>query len=230
MRQTLVLVFFLGCGGGGASDTDRGGPESLEGVSWRGETIEPVAGLELTPAFRFDGTQLELTNTCHSGGTELQATTRAPVRYHYEVRTDGGSDGGDSCAIEVASGVSTFELDDGALSWTFRGSTVRFQPAGAVAGLYGDWTAENDVGVFRFSLGQGRLRASIACRGGESASVDLPADFSNFLDILEAASVTEESDGVSCTASIAAANRIPYRFDGDTLVMTFDGRDARFEP
>ena len=59
-------------------------------------------------------------------------------------------------------------------------------------------------------------------------AVSVSADFKNFVEIVEAASKMVGDESFNCSVSIAKA-MAGYRFDGDDLIMTIDGKDTRFE-
>ncbi len=232
LSSLLALALPLAACGSDSTDNseDRAGPESLEGVAWRGDAVDVGGGVTIQPAFRFTRSTVSLENRCSGGGEEAVVTATAPIRYHYSVRTEGQRSGDDSCYVEIGSGQSTFEVIDGQLQWTYNGQVETFRAAGPVAGLYGEWTADNDVGRFRFSLGGGQITASIDCNTGGSASVTVNADFQSFVDILQPASEEVMEGGLTCNASIQAANNVRYRFDGNALIMVFEGQELRFEP
>lgn len=220
-----------GGGGGGGTITDRGGPDSLENFAWSmGEPIE-INGIELQMSFRFDDDSVTVTSTCDG---EVTVSTTAPVRYHYSASIASGDeneveDGGDTCAVSIAAGSFDFEIVDGKLVATAGGESIEFSPVGSVAGLYGKWQREAPgVGTLIWSMGGGKIRATSECDNGVSATVEVPAVFTNRLQIVSASENTVEENGLECSASISAGSGT-YRFEGNELVMTFEGEDMRLE-
>lgn len=223
-----LFVFLLACGAD-PDALDRAGPESLAGVGWRGDVFD-TGDVTIQPTLTFSETSVSIANQCTGGGAELRAEAVAPIRYHYTVDTEAQRAGDDSCFVEVGAGRSSFEVVGGRLEWVYMGERVTFDAAGPVAGVFGDWTHENEVGRFRFSFGGGTLSVSLDCFNGASASMSVNATYRSYIDILESAADETVDGGLTCNASVQAGNDIEYRFEGDTLIMVFDGQDVRFEP
>ncbi len=227
----FAIVFVLACGNdetSGAGGTDLGGPDSLVGYRWTSDPMN-AAGIDFVLDFAFDERTVTATNTCNGA---LSATTQAPVRYRYtaNVPTAGhaeSSGGGATCYVDVAAGTFDFEIVDGRLHLTYGDETVDFAPMGSVAGLYGTWVADAPgVGTLIWSMGGGRILATAECDGGLTATTEVPATFTNSLEITDAASNTVTDDyGLECTVGISR-DTLTYRFEDGTLVMTSSTGDT----
>ena len=209
----LVCVLglsLLGCDSGGdgvngGSSAGLGGPHSLVGVDWQGDAFV-VNGLQLQPSFRFETNSVTAKNVCE--GT-LEVTTSSPVRYRYTTTLPAASEttqSGDAfCTVEVAAGAVEFEVIGNEMTVAFGGQTTTFTSDGAVAGLYGTWAASAaEVGTLRWSIGDGSLKASLACENGLNAELSVAAAFTNLLDITQSTSNTA-SDGFGLDCDVASA-------------------------
>lgn len=211
----------------GGSDADRGGPDALTGFAWQSKAS--ANGFDFLFGFQFTAANVMASNTCSLGGEQLTASVTVPVKYRYRAEIPSGGKSGDSaCFVEVLKGGFDAELAGDKLLMTHAGKTIEWQSAGGRSGIYGDWTAMVDGLTLTWSMGGGKIRARAACPGGTTAEVSVSADFKNFVDILEAGSKEVGDESFNCSISVAKA-MAGYRFDGDTLVMTIDGKDTRFE-
>jgi hypothetical protein len=211
----------------GGSGADRGGPDALTGFTW--QSAASVNGIDFLFGFQFTAANVMASNTCSLDGEQLTASVSVPVKYRYHAEIPSGGRKGDSaCFVEVLKGAFDAELAGDKLLMTTGGKTIEWTSAGGRSGIYGDWTATVDGLTLTWSMGGGKIRARAACPGGSTAEVSVSAEFKNFVDILEAASKEVGDQSFSCSISIAKA-MAGYRFDGDDLVLTIDGKDTRFE-
>lgn len=210
---------------------DRGGPDNLVGVSWRGQP-QTINGVTLEPTFRFERDKVRLTNTCNG---QVTASVEAPVRYHYTAvvptrAEDVQEDGGATCSVSVEASTFNFELAEAGLKITVMGQELTFAPKGAVSGIYGQWSAQAPgVGELVWSMGGGKIKATALCDSGLTATATATARFTNHLTIQESAQDEVEEGGITCSVGIAAGS-FDYRFDGDTLVLITNGQELRFDP
>lgn len=235
LLAALALLLPASCGGGGdapGESDERGGPHALAGFTWSAEPAV-VGGIELAFALRFDDDSVTAQNTCDGA---LTASVTAPVRYLYSATIPEGdsveeSRDGATCQAGVEAGTFDFEIVDGRLEMLYEGELVVFEPAGAVAGLYGSWRAEAPgIGTLTWSMGGGAIEVEAACENGLSARVVVDAEFENRVQFPEAAEdVVSDDFGAECSVAIATGEA-EYHFEGDTLVMTFDGQDLYLEP
>ena len=213
------------------SGTERGGPHALSGFRWTGPA-QTLNGIELQPEFSFDPMSVTARNTCNR---TLSVMTTAPARYRYTGNVPSASrreesSNGASCSVEILAGAIEFEIVNNVLRVTGGGSTIDFQPSGAVAGLYGTWTADAPgVGRLSWSMGGGRIRATATCSNGVSATTDAAASFVNILDITEDASNSVEDAGLTCSVGIARGT-YTYTFDGADMILSGMGGSIRFIP
>jgi len=227
-RWIVFLLAFAACAtdddGGGS---DRGGPDALTGFTWK--TNASANGIDFTFGFQFAASNVTASNTCSLGGQTLTASTSAPIKYRYHADVPSAGHAGDAaCFVDVAKGGFDFELVGDKLVMKFGTQTIDWASAGGRSGLYGDWTAMVDGFTITWSMGGGKIHARAACPGGGSAEVTVSAQFQNFVDILEAASKQVGDESFNCEISIAKA-MAGYRFDGDDLILTIDGKDTRFK-
>lgn len=213
-----------------SSVANRGGPDSLVDFEWVSEP-QTVNGITLVLGFTFDEDDVTVRGTCDDLVT---AVVSSPVRYSYAVDVVAGgrdevAEGDATCWVEVASGAFDFEIDEGKLLARVGDETVVFDAKGSVRGLYGDWTAESEVGTLTWSMGDGMIRATTQCANGLSASVAVDAEFTNHLEILESAEASEQANGRECSVSVQAAQAV-YRFRGDALELEMGGETVRLEP
>ena len=222
----LLAVAVTACTTDDGGD-DRGGPDALTGFAWHSSAS--ASGIDFLFGFQFTATNLTASNTCSLDGQELTASVSVPVKYRYHADIpSGGRKGDSSCFVEVLKGSFDAELAGDKLLMTTGGKTIEWQSAGGRSGIYGEWTATVDGLTLNWSMGGGKIRARAACPGGNTAEVSVSADFKNFVDILEAGMKEVGDQSFSCSIGIAKA-MAGYRFDGDDLVMTIDGKDTRFE-
>ena len=206
---------------------DRGGPDALTGFSW--QTKASANGIDLLFGFQFTAANVTASNTCTLDGESLSVSVAVPVKYRYHAEIPSGGRKGDSaCFVEVLKGSFDAEIAGDKLLMTTGGKTIEWTSAGGRSGIYGDWTASVDGLTLTWSMGGGKIRARAACPGGTTAEVSVSAEFKNFVDILEAGSKEVGDQSFSCSIGIAKA-MAGYRFDGDALVLTIDGKDTRFE-
>lgn len=234
LSLVVSVSLLAACGGGagsGGGGSDRGGPDSLIGFQWTADPIT-VNGITFEFGFEFSADTVTAYNTCDGA---LTATVEAPVRYLYTATvpagdsTEAASDG-NTCRVSIDSGTFDFEIVDGKLRMTQNGETLDFEPAGATAGLYGEWTADAPgIGTLIWSMGGGQIVATTDCDNGLSATVEVDADFINRLEFPEPAEDVVTEGTLECSVSVAAT-MMTYYFDGDTLVMSDGGEEIRFEP
>ena len=211
----------------GGDGADRGGPDALTGFAWK--SAASANGFDFLFGFQFAATEVTASNTCTLDGQQLTASVSAPIKYRYHADIPSGGRKGDSaCFVEVLKGSFDAELAGDKLLMTTGGKQIEWKSGGGRSGIYGDWTATVDGLTLTWSMGGGKIRARAACPGGATAEVSVSAEFKNFVDILEAASKTVGDDSFNCTIGVSKA-MAGYRFDGDDLVMTIDGKDTRFE-
>ena len=223
----MLLSVLAACAADDGGGDDRGGPDALVGYTWK--TTTSANGIDFTFGFQFAATTVTASNTCSLGGQQLTASASAPVKYRYHADIPkGGREGDSACFVEVLKGSFDAELVGDKLVMTAGGKTIEWASAGGRSGIYGDWTATVDGFALTWSMGGGKIRARAACPGGGEATVTVSADFKSSLDIVEAASKEVGDESFSCSVSIAKA-MVDYRFDGDDLIMTIDGKDMRFE-
>jgi hypothetical protein len=210
-----------------SSGQDKGGPDALAGVTWH--TTISQNGFDFDFGFAFDDTKVTASNTCHSSGQSLTATTASQIKYRYSADIPKAGHGGDSsCFVDVLAGSFTFELAGDKLEVTVNGQTSEFtQGGGSRSGLYGDWTAMVNGFTVTWNMGGGKIHATAACPGGGSASATVNATFKNFVDILEDQSMTVGDDSFNCTVSISKAMS-EYYFQGNDLVIVFNGQKQVF--
>lgn len=224
-RWIALLLTFAACTTDG--DDDRGGPDALAGFTWQSKAS--ANGIDFLFGFQFATSSVTASNTCSFAGQELTASVSAPIKYRYHAEIpSGGREGDAACFVEVAKGAFDFELVGDKLVMMSGGQTIEWSSAGGRSGLYGDWTATVNGFTLTWTMGGGKIRAKAACPSGGSASVSVSAQFTNFVDILEAANKEVGDASFSCSIGIAKA-MAGYRFDGDDLIMTIDGKDTRFE-
>lgn len=210
---------------------DRGGPDSLVGVSWQG-AAQTINGLTLQPTFSFGRDSVTVTNTCN--GT-VSVSVTAPARYTYKAdiakrAAKSETDGTNTCDVSIEAGSFDFEIVEAGLLVTVMEQMLTFAPRGAVAGLYGEWVAPAPgVGQLVWSMGKGKLTASAVCDSGLTATATTSAAFTNILTITESAQDSVEEGGVTCDAAINAGT-FTYRFDGGVLVLIAGGQEIRFDP
>ncbi|MBA3500452.1 MAG: hypothetical protein M4D80_09105 [Myxococcota bacterium] len=231
-RWTVFLVAVAAtaataCATDDGSGADRGGPDALTGFAWQSKAS--ANGINFLFGFQFTAANVMASNTCSLGGQQLTASVSVPVKYRYRAEIPSGGRKGDSaCFVEVLKGSFDAELAGDKLLMTVGGKTIEWASAGGRSGIYGDWTATVDGLTLTWSMGGGKIRARAACPGGTTAEVSVSAEFKNFVDILEAGSKQVGDESFSCSISVAKA-MAGYRFDGDDLVLTIDGKDTRFE-
>lgn len=226
-RWFAFLLAFAACATDDDGGDDRGGPDALVGFTWK--TTASSGGIDFAIGFQFAATTVTASNTCTRGGEQLMATVSTPVKYRYHADIPSGGRGGDSaCFVEVLKGAFDAELVGDKLIMTTGGRTIEWSSNGGRSGIYGDWTATVDGLTLTWSMGGGKIRARASCPGGGQASVTVSAQFKNFVDILDTASKEVGDPSFSCSISITKA-MAGYRFDGDDLVLTIDGKDTRFE-
>lgn len=230
----LTFVALGGCaddgsGPGGGGGNNRGGPDALAGFTWgMKQTIE---GIEFDFGFEFGPSTISASNTCSQGGQALTATASAPVKYRYRATiTKGATAGDESCHVAVNTGVIDFELAGDKLIGTSEGKTLEFTSTGVRSGLYGDWTYTEDGLTLTWSMGSGKLNISGSCPGTTvSPHVSVSANYENFVEVTQAADNDVGDDSFNCTVGIKAGT-MQYRFDGATLVLTYEGQDLRLAP
>ena len=234
VRGLAVALSFsavVACGAPEAGGGDRGGPHSLTGYRWTGPS-QTVGGIELQPEFSFDAASVTATNTCNR---TVSVSTTAPARYRYRANIPSSArreegNGSASCFVEILAGDVEFEIVNNVLRVTRDGTTVDFQPSGSVAGLYGTWVVDApEVGRLSWSMSGGRIRATVACTNGVSASTDASASFTNMLEITEDSSNQVEEAGLTCSVGIARG-MYTYTFDGADMILTGGGGTIRFIP
>jgi hypothetical protein len=204
---------------------DRGGPDALAGVSWH--TTFTDNGIDFDFSFAFDDAKVSAVNKCSLGGQSLTASTASMVKYRYDANVPkAGHAGSDACFIDIAAGKFSFEIAGDKLIMTSSGQTVTFTQTGTHSGLYGDWTGMANGFTITWSMGHGKIHATATCPDG-TASTDVSAQFTNFVDILEDKSQTEGDDSFNCTVSISKS-MAEYHFSGDDLVMTVGGKSLTF--
>ena len=223
---TIAILALTACASDSSGGDDRGGPDALTGVGWH--TTFEQNGINFDFSFAFDNAKVTATNKCSVDGQSLTATTAAMVKYRYDANIPKAGHGGtDACFVDVASGKFSFEIAGDKLIMTANGQTVTFtQAPGSRSGLYGDWTAMQNGFEITWSMGGGKIRATAKCPSG-SASTEVSADFTNFVDILEDKSQTEGDDSFNCNVGISKA-MAEYHFDGDDLVMNVGGKSITF--
>lgn len=234
LSSLVVVLSSLACGpqgpSGPGSISDQAGPEALSGTAWKAPPTT-VNGIQLALQFQFDQTTVTASSTCD--GT-LTATARAPVKYRYRARiTQSASkeekSGSARCQVDVAAGSFDFVVTSKGLEVTWQGQTLTFQAKGGVSGLYGTWTAPAPgVGTLEWSLGNGKVSAAALCDGGLVARVEAPAEFTNILEVLEAAQKKETLGGQSCEVGIAKGE-MTYVVKNGELVLTQNGGSLSFE-
>jgi hypothetical protein len=228
-RWTVLLLAFAAtaCATDDGGGDDRGGPDALTGFAWQSKAS--ANGFDFLFGFKFTTADVTASNTCTLDGASLTASVAVPVKYRYHADIPSGGRKGDSaCFVEVLKGSFDAELVGDKLVMTTGGKTIEWNSAGGRSGIYGDWTATVDGLTLTWSMGGGKIRARAACPGGATAEVSVSAEFKNFVDILEAGTKQVGDESFNCSISIAKA-MAGYRFDGDALVLTIDGKDTRFE-
>lgn len=228
-----AAAMFAACsddgGAGPGSDADRGGPDALDGVSW--SMAQSANGIDFDFRFEFGPTSLTASNTCTAGGESLTANVEVPVKYRYNASIPAGKrSGGDECFVEITAGAFDFELAGDTLIATSGDSVIEFAAAGAHSGLYGDWTATVDGFTLTWSMGAGKIDARASCPGvSDSPSVSVAADFVNYVDVLTADEDVVGDEAFSCQLAVMQA-LMEYRFEGDELILSFNGQDTRLTP
>jgi len=221
-----------GDGGGGStaigSGANRGGPDALAGYTW--STTQTIEGITFDFDFEFGASSLVATNTCSMGGDSLTAEVEAPVKYRYRATIKEAAQAGDeACHVGVAPGTIDFEITGNTLNAVAQGQTLTFTSSGVRSGLYGDWSYTSPDGfTITWSMGSGKLRVWGSCPGGQAPTATASADFTNFVEILEAKDAYVGDDFFNCQVGIDAGT-FEYRFDGADLVMSMGGQETRFD-
>lgn len=206
--------------------TERGGPHGLGG-NWVADPAT-INGIELQLGLSFTPNSLTARNTCEQS---LTAMITVPAKYKYTATIPSAGRGeadGDSCFVEIAAGSFDFEIVNNKLEMTYQGQSYSFDPAGGVAGLYGEWEVEApNVGTLRWRMGGGKIRATVDCDNGSRATVAVNAQFVNKIELPQGGEdVRADGEGLECSARMLPGV-VTYRFDGDILVLTSEGQDLR---